>query len=70
MDIPLPDGGAAELVRELHNANPTVPVLVMTRAEDPGVREEFLKAGASEVLSKECTFAEILSAVRRLGGET
>lgn len=47
MDIPLPDGGAAELVRELHNANPTVPVLVMTRAEDPGVREEFLKAGAS-----------------------
>ena len=69
VDVPLPDEGAAEMVGELHQANPSVPVLVLTRAEDPEVREEFLKAGASEVLSKGCTFAQILAAVRRLGDE-
>jgi DNA-binding NarL/FixJ family response regulator len=69
VDIPLPDEGAADMVRELHEANPSVPVLVMTHLEDEEVREEFLEAGASEVLSKDNTFAEILAAVRRLGRE-
>ena len=69
VDVPLPDEGAAEMVGELRDANPSVAVLVLTHAEDPETREEFLKAGASEVLSKGCTFAQILAAVRRLGGE-
>jgi DNA-binding NarL/FixJ family response regulator len=69
VSVPLPDEGAAEMVGELHDANPSVPVLVLTRAEDPQEREAFLRAGASEVLSKECTFAQILEAVTRLGGE-
>lgn len=46
-----------------------MPVLILTRAEDEEVREEFLEAGASEVLSKDLSFVEILAAVRRLGGE-
>ena len=45
VDIPLPDGGASELVRELHEANPSVPVLVMTGIEECEVHEEFLDAG-------------------------
>ena len=57
------------MVGELHRANPSIPVLVLSRAEDPEVREEFVGAGASEVLSKECTFAQILTAVRSLRGE-
>ena len=69
VDVPLPDEGAAEIVGELHDANPSIPVLVMTLAEDPEVRERFLKAGAREVLSKGNTFAEVLAAVRRLGDE-
>ena len=69
VSVLLPDEGASEMVRELHDANPSVPVLVLTRAEDPQEREAFLGAGASEVLSKECTFAQILEAVTRLGGE-
>ena len=69
VSVPLPDEGAAEMVGELHDANPSVPVLVLTRAGDPQEREAFLRAGASEVLSKECTFAQILAAVRRLGDE-
>jgi DNA-binding NarL/FixJ family response regulator len=69
VDVPLPDEGAAELVRDLHDANPSVPVLVLTRAEDPKASKGFLKAGASEVLSKDCAFAQILAAVGRLGDE-
>ena len=68
VDIPLPDEGASGMVRELHEANPSIPVLVMTRiGEDQGVREEFLEAGASEVLDKDISLAEMLAAVRRLG---
>ena len=69
VDIPLPDGGAPELVRDLHEANPSIPVLVMTHIEDAEVHERFLRAGASEVLAKGITLKEMLAAVRRLGGE-
>ena len=68
VSVPLPDRGAAEMVGELRDADPSVPVLVLMRAEDPQTRKEFLGAGASEVLSLEETFAEVLAAVRRLGG--
>jgi DNA-binding NarL/FixJ family response regulator len=68
VDIPLPDEGAEEMVRDLCGANPSVPVLVMTHLEDPEVHGRFLEAGAAEVLSKDVTFGEVLAAVRRLGG--
>jgi two-component system response regulator DevR len=68
VDIPLPDEGAPEMVRDLHEANPSIPVLVMTTIEDPEVDDRFLRAGASEVLDKGVSVAEVLGAVRRLGG--
>ena len=69
VDIPLPDEGAPEMVRELHESNPSIPVLVMTALEDPAVHGEMLRAGAAEVLPKEVTFREVFAAVRRLGHE-
>jgi two-component system response regulator DevR len=69
VDIPLPDEGAEELVRALHETNPSVPVLMLTHLEDREVVQRFLEAGASEVLSKSITFAKTLAAVRRLRGE-
>jgi DNA-binding NarL/FixJ family response regulator len=66
VDIPLPDEGAPEMVRELHEANPPIPVLVMTHIEDPVIHEQMLRAGAAEVLPKEISFTEVLTAVRRL----
>ena len=39
VDIPLPDEGAAEIVRDLHGANPAIPVLVMTTLEEHEVHE-------------------------------
>jgi len=68
VDIPLPDEGAAELVRKLHEANPSVPVLVLTTIEEREVHEKFLRAGASEVLPKEISMDEVIAAVRRLRG--
>jgi two-component system response regulator DevR len=69
VDIPLPDEGAPELVRDLHEANPSVPVLVLTNIEDREIHQKFLEAGANEVLLKGIGFGDILDAVRRLGGE-
>jgi DNA-binding NarL/FixJ family response regulator len=69
VDIPLPDEGAEELVRALHEANPSIPVLVMTHLTDPEVRPRFLEAGASEVIHKSIAFGEVLRAVRRLTSE-
>jgi DNA-binding NarL/FixJ family response regulator len=66
IDIPLPDECASEMVRDLHEANPSIPVLVMTVLEDPAVHEEMIQAGASEVLAKDISFREVLAAVRRL----
>ena len=69
VDIPLPDEGAEDMVRDLHEANPSIPVLTLTVIEDEEVIDRFLRAGASEVLSKDLSLAEVLAAVRRLGGE-
>src|SRR3712207_4619760 len=70
VSIPLPDEGAEEFVRELHEANPSIPVLVMTALEDKEIRPRFLGAGAREVVgTKEASLAEVLAALRRLGGE-
>src|ERR671911_550258 len=69
VDIPLPDEGAEDMVRDLHEANPSIPVLTLTVIEDEEVIDRFLRAGASEVLPKDLSLAEVLAAVRRLGGE-
>ena len=69
VDIPLPDEGAPKLVRDLHEANPSVPVLMLTTIEDEEVHRRFLEAGASEVLLKGIGFEDVLEAVRRLGDE-
>ena len=65
VDIPLPDQGAPEMVRDLHEANPPIPVLVMTHIEDPAIHEQMRRAWAAEVLPKDVTFREIIAAVRR-----
>jgi DNA-binding NarL/FixJ family response regulator len=72
VSIPLPEEGAEEFVRELHEANPSIPVLVMlSNLEDPEIRPRFLGAGTREVVVgiKEASLAEVLAALRRLGGE-
>lgn len=66
IDVPLPDEDGVEFIRELHEANPSIPVLVLTHVQDRENHERLLEAGAGEVVSKEITFEEVLAAVRRL----
>ena len=65
VDIPLPDEGAPQMIRKLQEANPPIPVLVMTHIKDPAIHEQMLRAGAAEVLPKGVSFGEILAALRR-----
>ena len=69
VSIPLPDEGAEEFVRELHEANPSIPVLVMVPdLEDQEIGPRFLGAGSREVVvgTKEASLAEVLAVVRTL----
>ncbi len=69
VNIPLPDEGAEEFVRELHEANPSIPVLVMVPdLEDQEIGPRFLGAGSREVVvgTKEASLAEVLAVVRTL----
>jgi CheY-like chemotaxis protein len=54
---------------DLHEANPSIPVLVMTALEDAAIHEHMLRAGAAEVLPKDIPFREVIAAVRRLGDQ-
>ena len=66
VDLLLPDGIGTELIRELRVAGPEVPVLVLTVAQGPDLRAWVLSMGADEMVSKDASVDEILSAVRVL----
>ena len=70
LDIPLPDEGAAEWVRELQEANPSIPVLVLTTIEDGAVYEGSwmrVPARCSPRSPPWSTMEGVIAAVRRLG---
>ena len=67
LDLRLPDGDGAELIGELHQANPHVKVLILTGSVEPSLLERIPKVGADGLLDKSRPFAEIASEVTRLG---
>ena len=68
VDLDLPDGGGIELLGELREAAPGVPVLGITANGDRGLRARALGAGAGEVLVLSASGGEVVAAARRLGG--
>lgn len=70
VDLDLPGGGGLELLEELSEAAPGVPVLGITANGNHGLRARALGAGASEVLFLSASGEEIVTAARRLGGLT
>ena len=68
VDLDLPGGGGLELLEELRQAAPEVPVLGITANGDHGLRARALGAGASEVLVLSAYGEEVIAAARRLGG--
>lgn len=69
LDLMLPDSVGVDLVRELHQQRPGLPVLVVTLARDEVVHDWARSMGATEVLTKDASLEEIVAHIRRLGGE-
>ena len=68
VDLDLPGGDGFELLEELREAAPGVPVIVVTASTDQGSRARASEAGASEVLATSASGEEVVAAARRLGG--
>jgi two-component system response regulator DevR len=66
VDLLLPDGVGAELIRELRADGSGVPVLVLTVAQGPDLRAWVRSMGADEMISKDASVEEILAAIRVL----
>jgi two-component system chemotaxis response regulator CheY len=67
VDLDLPSEGGLELLEELREAAPGVPVIGITANGDDDLRARALGAGASEVLVLSSSGEEIVAAARRLG---
>lgn len=67
LDLGLPDGNGADLIEELHEANPDGSVLIMSASLHPTNIERAMRAGAAEVLDKLSSPKEVIGTVRRLG---
>lgn len=66
IDLLLPDGIGTELIRDLRRAKPELPILVLTVARGPDLYTWVRKMGADEMISKDSSVEEILTAIRVL----
>ena len=64
VDVFLPDGNGVELVRELRQADPHLPIVILTAGLDPELHALAFEAGADEVCLKATGIEEILKAIR------
>lgn len=67
VDLELPDGNGADLIRELHAVNRRAQVLVLTAYSDLEHVSMAVEAGAAGVVHKSARIVEVIDAVRRLG---
>ena len=66
VDLDLPDGNGADLVRDLRTANPQGMVMILTATKERVQIARAVEAGASGVMHKSASISEIIDAVRRL----
>lgn len=66
IDLDLPDGDGAQLIGELHEANPQAMALVLTASAERGRHARVVEAGAAGVLHKSAYVSDVIDAVRRL----
>jgi two-component system response regulator DesR len=63
IDLDLPDGDGSELIEQLRETKPEVPILALTADGSLVKRARALEAGADEVLAKVTAAEEIIGAV-------
>jgi DNA-binding NarL/FixJ family response regulator len=70
VDIALSDGSGLELIKELHSANPDLPILAVSMHDESIYAERALRAGAKGYIMKKAAMDSLLVAIRRvLAGE-
>lgn len=69
LDLGLPDGNGADLIRDLRETNDGVAVLILSAGLDSDNLARVAKAGVDEILDKFAAPREIVGAVRRCGSE-
>jgi DNA-binding NarL/FixJ family response regulator len=71
IDLSLPDGYGADLIKELREAHPQAQALVLSASLDRANTARAVERGAAGVLSKTTHLGEVVDSVRRLrAGET
>ena len=66
IDLDLPDGDGCELIEELHETKPGVPILAFTADQSVAKRARAMQAGADDVLPKMTPVEQIIGATQRL----
>ena len=66
IDLDLPDGDGSELIEQLHETRPDVPILAFAADQSLVKRARALEAGADEVLAKMTPVEQIIGAAERL----
>jgi DNA-binding NarL/FixJ family response regulator len=69
IDVDLPDGDGSELIGQLHETKPDVPILAFTADRSLVKRARALEAGADEVLAKMTPVEQIIGVAERLVGK-
>jgi len=69
IDRGLPDGDGIEIISELREVSPGAGVLVMSDTAEQAHPQEALEAGAEGVIDKIAPPEEIISTIRRVGGD-
>lgn len=66
LDISLPGKGGLEILKQLRDDRPKLPVLILTVYPEEHYAVRFFKAGASGFITKESSTDQIYSAVRKV----
>jgi DNA-binding NarL/FixJ family response regulator len=68
-ELVLADGSVTEFLQSVHGAEAGVPVLVLTAIRNRDFHDLALELGAAEVLTKDVPVEQIVSSVKKLGGD-
>jgi DNA-binding NarL/FixJ family response regulator len=66
VDLNLPDGSGADIIKELYGSRPRTTALVLSATADQRHLATAIEAGAAGVLHKSAPMADLVEAVRRL----
>jgi len=66
LDVTMPGISGLDVLKEIKNQKPKMPVLVMSMNPEDQYAERALKAGASGCLTKKCNPEEFVSAIRNV----